>query len=145
MKKLLLLLVLMAGISSCSFDEDDTVDFQVEFLPIERMEFPQFIESGHTYQIKTYYRRPNDCHFFNGFYTEKGQSSLTVAVQTLVIQGAKCEPLENEEPEVGFYEFTCPIYNDITTTGTTYSFEIYKGEDDKGNMIFETVKVPIGQ
>ncbi|NDI98591.1 hypothetical protein GWA97_05850 [Flavobacterium sp. LaA7.5] len=143
MKKLLLLLIVLTGISSCSFDEDN-LDFQVEFIPIERIDFPEHLESGQTYQIKVYYRRPSDCYYFDGFYTEKGQTSEVLAVQTLVIQDARCESLEYEEPEIGLYEFTCPVY-EINTAGNSYSFEIYKGVDGEGNMIFETVQVPIGQ
>ncbi len=143
MKKLLLLLIVLTGISSCTF-KDDTLNFQVEFIPIESIEFPENMESGQTYQLKIFYKRPNDCYYFDGFYTEKGQSSEVLAVQTLVIQDAKCESLEGEEPEVGLYEFTCPNY-DISTLNNVYSFEIYKGDDSEGNMIFETVQVPIEQ
>ena len=138
-----MLLIFAAGISSCDFKED-TLDFQVEFLPIESVEFPEYMEGGQTYQIKVYYRRPNDCHYYDGIYVEQGDSSQVLAVQTLVIQDAKCEPIENEEPEVGLYEFTCPTY-EINTAGNSYSFNIYKGDDSEGNMIFETIEVPIGQ
>lgn len=143
MKKLLLLLIVFMGISSCSFEED-TLNFQVEFIPVESIEFPEYMEAGHTYQLKVFYKRPSDCYYFDGFYTEKGQSSEVLAVQTLVIQNAKCEPLENKEPEVGLYNFTCPMY-DVSAAGNSYSFEVYKGDDSEGNMIFETVEVPIGQ
>ncbi|AXG73735.1 hypothetical protein DVK85_05600 [Flavobacterium arcticum] len=131
------------GVSSCSF-KDDTLNFQVEFIPVESIEFPEYMQAGETYELKVYYKKPNDCYYFDGFYTEKGESSEVLAVQTLVIQNAKCESLEDEEPEFGLYEFTCPNII-IGTFNNVYLFEVYKGDDGEGNMIFETVEVPIGQ
>ena len=82
MKKLLLLLIVLAGISGCSMKEDDTINFQVEFIPVERIEFPEYMESGHAYKLKVFYKRPNDCYYFDGFYVEKGQRAELLAIQT---------------------------------------------------------------
>ncbi|MBF00454.1 lipoprotein [Flavobacterium coralii] len=143
MKKLLLLLVLVAGLSACSLEED-TPQFEVAFLPVESLELPESMVPGHTYPIKIYYKRPDDCHYFDGFYTEKANDSEILAVQALVIQDAKCKSLESEEAEWAMYDFTCPNNLDITQY-SAYSFQIFKGVDSQGNRIFETVSVPVGE
>jgi hypothetical protein len=143
MKKLLLLLIIVAGLNACSVD-DRTAEFEVAFLPVESMELPESMVPGHSYPIKIYYKRPDDCHYFDGFYTEKSGQSEILAVQTLVIQDAACKQLDTEEAEWATYNFICPSNFDITQYNT-YSFEIFKGVDSEGNRIFETVTVPIGE
>ena len=91
-----------------------------------------------------YYKRPNDCHYYDGFYTETDDGAQILAVQTLVIQNANCESLLNEPSEYAFYEFQCPEY-DETTFNNVFEFKVYKGEDEEGKGVFEAVQVPIWQ
>ncbi len=141
----MLLLLLVVGISACSPEGDRRLSFQVEFLPVESIEMPEYMSSGQTYQLKVYYKRPHDCHYYDGFYTETDNQSQILAVQTLVIQNATCESLLNEPSEYAFYEFKCPLYDELGTFNNVYEFKIYKGDDEEGRGVFETVQVPISQ
>lgn len=143
MKKLLLAIILVAGLASCSMDED-TPRFDVAFVPIESITFPEQMQPGQTYELEVFYKRPNDCHYFDGFYTEAEGNSQLLAVQTLVIQDAKCESLEDEAPESAMYSFTCPT-GDIYTLNPSFTFKIYKGDDENGEGQFETVLIPVAQ
>lgn len=124
MKKLILFIATIFVVSSCSMD-DDTPQFHVEFVPIEYVEMPASFTIGNSYQIKVWYKRPSDCHFFDGFYYEEDGSTLTVAAQTLVIEDSTCESLENEPSESAVFTFVCsPDYE-----GTqSYHFKFYTGE-----------------
>lgn len=143
MKKLLLFAAMLIIAGACSYD-DNTAKFEVEFLPIESIAMPESMEPGHYYDITVYYKRPDDCHYFDGFYTEKDSQSEILAVQALVIQDANCISLEDQEPESATYNFKCPD-NIGTSSYTSYEFKVYKGIDGSGNRIFETVEVPVGQ
>ena len=114
------------------------LEFQVEFLPIERVEFPDEIQTNQVNKIKIYYRRPNDCYYYDGVYVEKDETSQTIAIQCLVVQDANCKPIENENPEMVMYDFSFSEYVDTTSP---YTLKIFKGKDEEGNMIFETIPI----
>lgn len=140
MKKLVLFFTALLLISSCSMD-DNTPTFHVEFIPVESVEMPEYFAVGGTYQIKVKYKRPTDCHFFDGFYYEENGLALKVAVQTLVIEDAKCASLEGEEPEEATFEFNCST----TSDATSYMFEFYTGQDEQGQPIYMQMVVPVGE
>ena len=138
MKKLFLFFAALFMLASCS-REDDVPQFNVEFLPVDSVDVPESFAMGNTYQIKVHYKRPTDCYFFNGFYYEEDGDALLVAVQTLVIQDAVCEPLT--EPESAIFEFECsPNY-----TSSTYLFKFYKGDNEAGDPTYIEVEVPVMQ
>ena len=139
MKRLLLILLVVTAFSGCSLKDDDYLEFQVEFLPIERVEFPDEIYTNQVNKIKIYYRRPNDCYYYDGVYVEKDETSQTLAIQCLVVQDANCKPIENENPEMTLYDFSFSGHVDAMST---YTLKIFKGKDEAGNMIFETITVP---
>lgn len=138
MKKLVLFFVTLLLITSCSMD-DSTPTFHVEFIPAESIEMPEYFSLGQTYQIKVRYKRPTDCHFFDGFYYEENGQALRVAVQTLVIEDAKCESLEAEEAEEAVFEFNCST----TSDASSYMFEFYTGVDEQGQPTYTKVEVPV--
>ena len=138
MKKLVLLFAALFLITSCSMD-DNTPTFHVEFIPVESVEMPEYFSPGGTYLIKVKYKRPTDCHFFDGFYYEESGLALKVAVQTLVIEDAKCESLEREEPEEATFEFNCST----TSSMTSYVFEFYTGMDEEGQPTYKQMEVPV--
>ena len=140
MKKILLLLgVLCIIITSCSIDNGDKLKFHVEFLPVVSVEIPETMQPGGTYEFKVTYSRPTDCYYFDGFYYEPEGNANIVAVQTLVIEDADCQPLTTLAPEVATFQVSCsPDY-----TASTYFFKFYQGEDADGNQQFMEVYIPV--
>lgn len=141
MKKLLLLLVTLLLVFSCVPEDDDRVQFHIEFVPAVSVELPESFTRGETYEIKVKYNRPTDCHYFDGFYYEASGHIRTVAVQTIVIEDANCEPLVSIAPEESSFNFYCnPTYAD-----NTYTFKFYTGQGSNGAQEFMEVEVPVVQ
>lgn len=142
MRKLLLLFIAVTGIVSCTY-EDKTAHFAVEFLAVDSVEFPEMMSPGQSYDIKIYYTRPDDCHYYDGIYTEERTNGQMIAVQTLVIQDANCHEVNFDAPEYGIYTFNCPDTIGTSSGYTAYDFQIYKGTDSNGDPIVETVTIPV--
>ena len=139
MKKLLLIFALVIIGSSCSMEGPDTVRFHMEFVPVESVEMPLHFTMGGSHEIRIKYRRPNACHYFDGFYYEVDGDIIIVAPQTIVLEDAKCIPLETTEPDEAVLNFICST----AYSYAQYTFKFYKGEDAQGNQLFEEMKVPV--
>ena len=139
MKKLALLLLAFIVFTACSLDEDETIPFHVEFMPVESVDMPESFSPGVTYKIALKYRRPTDCHSFQGFTTETAGLTQTVAIQDLVIDNSGCVAVNAIDADIVYYDFTCGYGN----TDEPYVFKFYKGDDAAGNKQFLEMKVPV--
>jgi hypothetical protein len=137
MKKLIALFSLIVLLNSCSVDEG--TNYQLQILPVSRVEIPTEFELGNTYEIKMYYNLPSSCHHYNTIYYRKGTGSesnvRTVAVETAVAQQSNCNTLTNNEQECRF--------NFLVTGNGTYIFKFWTGEDAQGNDTFMQYEVPV--
>lgn len=141
MKKLLLLFTAIWLAFSCSPEDDNTVNFRMEFVPVESVDLPQYMTPGQTYQIKVNFRLPTDCHYFDGFFYEAEGTMRTVAVQTIVIENANCTSTIDAGTEEKSFNFLClPSYTD-----SSYLFRFYQGETESGEPQFLEVLVPVQQ
>jgi hypothetical protein len=141
MKKLALLFFALFLIASCSMEEEDNVKFHIEFVPVVSVDLPEHFVRGETYEMKVKYHRPDDCHYFNGFYYDSQPSSnqRVVAVQTIVIEDANCLPVDEQDLEEVSFDFLCSqSYNN-----TSYVFKFYTGDDANGNQQYLEVEVPV--
>lgn len=135
MKKLALLLLTVFALNSCSVNDDEP-NFYLEILPVENYIVPQSLVLNQPTEIKMKYKRPSDCHFYQGIYYEKDGNTRTIAIQSNVVQGDTCTPYtEDQIVECSF--------NFVATGPGPYTFKFYKGEDTNGNNIFEEVTVPV--
>lgn len=140
MRKLVLFFVTLFLITSCSMDEDNP-QFHVQFVPAVEVTMPEYFVHGETYEINVKYKRPTDCYFYDGFYYSQDGNALVIAVQTLVIEDANCESLEDMAAEEASFTFSCnPDYN-----GTSYLFKFYTGKDANGHNTYMEMEVPIAQ
>lgn len=134
-KKTLLLFAVVL-FASCSLQDDNYQPYSYEVLPVESFTVPESFVMGQTYTISVTYKRPSDCHFFEGFYYEKEGNVRTIAVQTSVLQNNNCSPLTDNLVDASF--------NFIVTPGnTSYIFKFYKGTDEANQDLFEQVEVPV--
>lgn len=139
MKKLLLLFITLVILSSCSPEEGNTIPFHIEFLSVDTVEVPQSITPGYDYAMTITYRRPTDCHYFQGFYYEQQGDVHIIAPQTMVLETEGCQPLDNAAPEVETFTFQC----DENYEYDHYIFKFYTGEDQIGNQSFYSIEVPV--
>lgn len=135
MKKIALLLLTLFVLNSCSFEGTEP-NYFLEVLPVESFIVPEQFETNGTYEITVKYKRPSDCHFYEGIYYEKDGDNRIIGVQSRVLNDNDCLPLEDEPLEIKF-DFVC------TPGYTRYVFKFFKGHDTEGNNIFEEVEVPV--
>lgn len=134
MKKIVLLLLAVFAVSSCSLD-DDAQNYYLEVLPIDSFEIPESFVQGRKYEVKIFYKLPSNCHEVNGLYYAKEENQRIVGVQSRVRDAAFCEPIENAQLD-------SLIFNFEVGTEDSYIFKFYKGVDEDGNDVFEDVEVP---
>ena len=141
MKKILVFLagLFVLTLASCSLENDQNTQFHIEFLPVETVTMPESVARGQTYPITVTFRRPDDCHYFDSFYYLAEESVRTVAVQSIVIENATCDPLLDAPAEQQTFNFYCaPNYEH-----SNYTFKFYKGVDAQGHDVFEEHTVGI--
>ena len=134
MKKIILLTLFLLTLTGCSID-DNQPNYSYEVLAIDSYIVPESFTLGETYKIKLKYRKPSDCHSFQGIYYDKNLNVRTIGIQTTVFESTNCTPLTTEPIEVSFNFY-------VTNTGS-YIFKFYKGEDANGENIFEEVEIPV--
>jgi hypothetical protein len=136
MKKFLLLFAVAITFIGCSLD-DDNPKFHLELLPVESATLPDEFKRDSVYELPIKYIRPSTCHIFEGFYYEKNENVRTVAIQTSVVEQDNCVSASTE-PITEILKFK-------PTTGESYIFKFWKGEDESGEDIFEEIEVPVVQ
>ena len=134
MKKIVLFLVVITSLLSCSLN-DDSPTYTYEVLPVDSYVMPASFTLGQTYEIKLKYQKPTSCHIYQGIYYEKNLNTRTIAVQTAVKKNQVCTM---EIPPISEVSFNFMVSN----TGS-YIFKFYKGKDSAGKDIFEEVEIPV--
>lgn len=132
MKNLIALLVTMIIFWSCT--PDDRQEVALKILPVESYVLPDSLEIGTTQIFTIRYKRPSNCHFFEGFYYQKSLNQRTIGITTSVLQ-ENCQTLAGAPLEVDLKFYT--------TNNGSYIFRFYKGKDAAGGNIFESVTVPV--
>ena len=122
MKKIALLLLIAITISSCSVNDSSDRDFVL--MPVESVTMPATYTVGNISKIMIKYRRPTQCHIFNGFYYDINENVRTVAIQAVKLNQSNC-PDDSEN----IYEV--PLDFKPTTAGE-YTFKFWTGVDGNG-------------
>lgn len=137
MKKWIFLLSLFFALNSCSTEGDSSGTVFV--LPITEVIMPTEYALGEVSKIKIKYKRPTDCHIFNGFYTNYESSNLydkIVAIQTVKLNNSTCNP----DDEDNLFE----VDLDFKPTNTgVYTFRFWLGQNVNGENQYETHEVEI--
>jgi len=122
MRKLLFFFLLAVTIASCSVD--DTEKSQEFLLPVEDVMVAETMVMGQTAAIQVKYRRPSDCHVFNGFYIDSDGYNQTISVRALKFNESNCM-----DDSATLYD--APL-NFIPTVAGTYHFRFWAGPDANG-------------
>jgi hypothetical protein len=134
MKKLFLSSLFLILFASCSLD-DNSVNYNLEILPIESVEIPDSFTLGETYPITVSYFKPSTCHAFREFYYLKNNNERTVAVINYDYIDNNCTDLTDELVEATF--------NFIVTSNGSYIFKFWQGVDDNDVDQYLTIEVPV--
>ena len=135
MKKMALLLVLVATLFGCSPDNNDRDNYNFSILPVESYTVPESFKLGETYVIKLKYQRPSSCHLYQGIYYDKNLNIRTIAIQSAVNANQVCTMEIPPLSEVSF--------NFIVTATGSYIFKFYKGKDANDKDLFESVEIQV--
>ena len=135
MKKMALLLVLVATFFGCSPDNDEKDNYNFSILPVASYTVPENFKLGETYVIKLKYQRPSSCHLYQGIYYDKNLNIRTIAIQSAVNANQVCTMEIPPLSEVSF--------NFIVTATGSYIFKFYKGKDANDKDLFESVEIQV--
>lgn len=132
MKNFFGILALVTILVSCSADEPQKYSLKV--LPVESFILPDTLFLGETQTFKIKYKRPSNCHYFEGFYYKKNLNQRTIGITTSVLQ-ENCQILTGTPTEVELKFFT--------SNNGNYIFKFFKGLDTAGNNVYESVTIPV--
>ena len=135
MKNSFLLGFILCLIVSCSPEEDNSLNFYYETLPIESVVMPEYFEFGNTYEITMTYLRPSGCYLFNDFYYVSEDNQRTIAIIATVFPDQDCEVFDYEPVEA--------TLNLQVNSFDPYIFKFWQGEDENGNDTYYIVEVPV--
>ena len=135
MKKMALLLVLVATFFGCSPDNDEKDNYNFSILPVASYTVPESFKLGETYVIKLKYQRPSSCHVYQGIYYDKNLNIRTIAIQSAVNANQVCTMEIPPLSEVSF--------NFIVTATGSYIFKFYKGKDANDKDLYESVEIQV--
>lgn len=135
MKKIIIIIIVLNTILSCSISDDSPVTTQ-ELLPVKSVTIPENFALNETYEIELRYLRPTNCHGYRDIYFSKNNNERTVAIiSTYFLGNENCTPFTNEELETSF--------NFKATELGSYIFKFWKGLDDNGEDIYLIIEVPV--
>ncbi|WP_299127076.1 hypothetical protein [uncultured Winogradskyella sp.] len=135
MKRILFFALIITGFStSCSIEDDSSVNFFNEFMAIESVDVPDEFILGEVHQIALTYSIPNDCYTFNSILFDVNGVERTVAVVNTVYTNIDCN--EVTEPVTVSFDFE-------VASSDTHVFKFYQGTDSQGQDQYLFVEVPV--
>lgn len=136
MKKLILIVTFLAfALSSCSVNNDQE-DVTYEILPVSEIVLPAAFKAGTDNEIKVSFKRPSNCHSFNGFYYEQKGNERIVAVESVIFNSNDCTPLTENNVVTQVLRFN-------PKTPGNYVFKFWKGKNESNEDIFLTYDIVV--
>ena len=133
MKRILLILIVIASFSACSLG-DETPNQHFEYVPITEVDIPDQFTFGETYEIIVSYTLPSSCYSFYNFEYIYDETSREVYTYAIVNDDATC-PQSTIEGEY--------IINVETRQSEPYIFKFWQGSDNQGNDEYLIIEVPV--
>ncbi|WP_299523431.1 hypothetical protein [Winogradskyella sp.] len=127
-------LMFMVIFTSCNIENDNTLNFYLEVVPIESVDVPEEFILGQIHEISVTYTRPNSCYEFNDFIYSVQNNVRSVAVANTVYTNIECMSL-SEDVTVSF-DF-------VVSSLETHVFQFYQGTNDDGIDQYHIVEVPV--
>lgn len=135
MRKIIGIILITLFCYSCNLDDgSEQLIFQV--LPFETIELPQSFTLNETYTIPFTFYRPTDCHAYNGIISNPNENERTLAISTYLINGSCTDYVVPEGLAENTFDF-------VVNYNYTYIFKVWKGKDEQGNDVYETIEVPV--
>ena len=142
MKKLVIILLSIVTLSSCSINDDDSPEIEYELAAITGNDLPDTFELGESYTITLNYLLPSQCHSFAALDARRASNSgderrqIYVAAVSNFISNAQCN-----EDVVGNAGTT--TFNILIDETEDYKFYFWTGFDAEDKPIYTEVSVPV--
>jgi hypothetical protein len=135
-KHFFFLIVFVSLLSSCSIDDNNSLNFYLEILPIDSVDMPETFVHGEIYEISMTYTQQSDCYRFNDFIYDVNENERTVAIVNTVYFGADMNCIEEQQSATASFDF-------IVNETEPYVFKFYQGENEDGVDQYYIVEVPV--
>ena len=135
MKRMIFLFMVAITAISCDLNDDENAAEYV-ISPVQDVTMPATFKVDSISQIKIRYKRPTDCHIFNGFYYDADRYNRTVAIYFAKLNRSDCAPTENV--------FEVPLDFKPKYAGT-YTFKFWDGSNEDGTDHFTEYQAVVRQ
>lgn len=136
MRKLLLLVLTVLLLVSCSLDDDSSPDFTYQLAPVVSVEIPDTLVFQQVYDFDIEYEQPSSCHVFYGYdYRGKGNERF-IGVKNTVYLNDNCEDLP--EGNTAHHDLSFLVEHK-----EPYVFNFWQGVDDEGEPVYLTKEVQV--
>jgi len=133
MKKIIFLTVLFLSFSSCH-KNDDLLPLEIKSAPVTELQVPESFQFGETYNLLINFNLPSSCYkLFNIDYIYNGNER---DINVLIYLDAKVICPQVVVPVQKIIPVKILQHED-------YTFIIWKGKDDSGKDIIESIVVPV--
>ena len=142
MKKLVIILLSIVTLSSCSINDDDSPIIEYEIAAITGNDLPDTFEFGKSYTITLEYALPSQCHSFAALDAKRASNTgeerrqIYVAAVSAFISNAQCN-----EDVVGNTGST--TFNILIDETEDYKFYFWTGLDAAEEPVYTEVTVPV--
>ncbi|MBW2961641.1 hypothetical protein [Mesonia aestuariivivens] len=135
--KVILYVFLILTAASCSMDDNSNLYTAQELVSIDSVNLPDTLNFREIHDFEITYKRPTDCHFFDGFSNEKNENERIIWVVNRVYydNNTNCQELENEL-------ITKKLSFEVIRRDY-YIFKFWQGVDEEGENIYLTKEVPV--
>ncbi|MGY6649473.1 hypothetical protein [Wenyingzhuangia sp. IMCC45574] len=146
MKRLILILICIISLNSCSDDSSDIAYSDSDSftenkslivnLPIKDLQTPSSLNLGEKHNIQYSYILPNSCYDYNDLNYIINNNVIKLAVEVFIDNSTACTQAERED--VQSFNITIENYD-------YYIFKLWKGKTSKGEDIFTEIKIPVNK
>ena len=142
MKKLVLILLVIAGLSSCSINDDDIPNITYELAEITANDLPENFQLGETYTVTVDYVLPSQCNSFAGIDARRGgnvgeeRRNIYIAAVSQFVDSIECDSEATGNTGSGTFSITIDESEDFT-------FYFWTGVSDTNEPLYEEVTVPV--
>ena len=142
MKKLVLILLVITGLSSCSINDDDIPNITYELAEITANDLPDSFEMGKTYTVTVDYILPSQCNSFAGIDARRGGNAgderrdIYIAAVSQLVTSAECDAETTGNSGEGTFSITIDESKDFT-------FYFWTGVSDTNEPLYDEVTVPV--
>ncbi|MUP43308.1 membrane lipoprotein lipid attachment site-containing protein [Christiangramia aestuarii] len=142
MKKIVLILLAVVGLSSCSINDDETPNIEYELAEITANDLPDEFEMGKTYTVTVTYLLPSQCNTFAGIDARRAGNTgperrqIFIAAVSRFVNSTECDAQTSGNSGTSTFTITVDENED-------YTFYFWTGTNAADEPLYDEVTVPV--